>query len=386
LTIGLMGRSWLIWRRAVGQHDRSKKMLRKLHRRQEGQGLVVLVPSTLALIGVLALGIDGGNMYLQYRRAQIAADAGALAGASALVTGGSDAEIEAAVQRYPSENQAQAFRAFYVPSGDQVGTGFTPDDARGVRVSAQVTVPVYVAGVLGFDSASTSAIAGGGYPPLDLMLVLDRSGSMDDDSCSVQSDGCSTTTRAKCESCGGVWIMPPQPMADAQEAAKAFVDLNNPNLARLGVVSYAPSASLDQELTNQFDQVKTAIDGIVADGCTNAADGILKAHEELTGPRGRVDALRIAVFLTDGLPNHPECSDCRDDCPAAKQAARDRAVAAAGDGITIYTIGLGSKADGALMQDIADLTGGEYFFAPTSGDLLAIYQLVFERIRLRLIE
>lgn len=361
-------------------------MLGRLHHGQEGQGLVILVLSTLALLGALALGIDGGNLYLQRRRMQIAADAGALAGASVLVHGGNDAEIEAAVQQYTSSNQAQAFLAFYVPSGDEVGTGFAPHDARGIRVSAQVTVPAYFAGALGFDSLSTSAIASGGFPPLDIMLVLDRSGSMDDDSCSLQPDGCSTRNKTDCEACGGVWSMPLQPISDAQEAAKVFVGMNNPNLARLGAASYAASASLDQELTDQFAQVEAAIDSLVASGCTNAADGIHVAHQELTGPRGRADALRIIVFLTDGLPNYPECSDCRDYCPAAKQSARDRAADAASDGIVIYTIGLGSKADAVVMQDIADLTRGEYFYAPTSNDLLSVYRTVFERIRLRLIE
>jgi hypothetical protein len=362
-------------------------MLRQLDRRQEGQGLVLLVLSAVVIVGMLALGIDGGSLYLQRRRTQIAADAGALAGASALVNGGSDEEILAAVRRYAvARNDADDFRAFYIPSGHEVGAGYTPSDARGIRVAAEAAAPTFFAGMPGFGSGNTSAVAGGGFPPLDIMLVLDRSGSMDDDSCSLQSARCTIDRKSRCEACGGVWLVPPQPLTDAKEAAKAFVAMNNANLTRLGLASYAASASLDQPLTNQFHQVDAAIDGLVADGCTNAADGIRTAHRELTGARSREDALRIMVFLTDGLPNYPQCSDCRDYCPAAKQAARDRAMGAGGDGIVIYTIGLGSKADGALMQDIADLAGGQYYYAPTSDDLLGVYEAVFDEIRLRLIE
>jgi hypothetical protein len=306
-----------------------------------------------------------------------------------LVTGGSDAEINSAVQQYAvGRNRADAFRAFYVPSGDEVGTGFTPGDARGIRVAAQVTVATYFAGVLGFDSANTSATAGGSFAPLDIMLVLDRSGGMGDDSCSLQPypDGCFPNKRSNCEACGGIWSEPPQPITDAQEATKAFVGMNDPNLARLGAASYAAPASLDQELTDQLDQVQVAIDSLMVGGCTNGADGIQVGHQELSGPRGRAEARRIIVFLTDGLPNFPQCSDCRSDCPAAKQAARDRTTAAAADGIVIYTTGLGSRADGALMQDIADLTREEYFYAPTCDDLLAVCQAVSDRIRLRLSE
>lgn len=54
----------------------------KSNRRGErGQALIVIVFSIIALVGVTALAIDGGNVYAERRRAQNAADAAALAGA-----------------------------------------------------------------------------------------------------------------------------------------------------------------------------------------------------------------------------------------------------------------------------------------------------------------
>jgi len=129
-------------------------MLRELDHRKTGQGLVILVLSASILVGSLAMAIGLGNLYLQRHRAQVVADAGAVAGTLVLASGGSDAEVQAAVRNYTvAEDQMQVFRAFYVPSGDEVGAGFQPSDARGIRVSAQVTSPTLLARVLGFDSA-----------------------------------------------------------------------------------------------------------------------------------------------------------------------------------------------------------------------------------------
>lgn len=73
--------------------------------------------------------------------------------------------------------------------------------------------------------------------PLDVMLVLDRSGSMDD--------------------AGG---SPPEPITSAKNAAKLLVDTLDPAQDQVGLVSYATTASLDRTLTSNLAAVKTAID------------------------------------------------------------------------------------------------------------------------------
>jgi hypothetical protein len=64
---------------------------------ESGQSLVLIVALMLALVGMLAIGLDSGYVYVMRRAAQNAADAGALAGARALCDGvaGTDANTQA---------------------------------------------------------------------------------------------------------------------------------------------------------------------------------------------------------------------------------------------------------------------------------------------------
>ncbi len=377
-------------------------------RDERGQSLVYLAVAMVVLLGFVALAIDTGLAFVERRRMQNAADAGALAGVSVLSRGGADAEVWAAVERYAAfENHADQVQASYIggPGGavlGSVGGGSIPSGASGVRVNARRSVPSFLAGVLGISTVTAQAVGAGGMGLVDIVLVMDRSGSMDDDSCSwkpyppASGVSCSLpVNQTNCTRCYvlqgsvreyGVWTLPPQPMTAAKAAATTFVDLNNPTLARLGLVSYADGATLNQGLTADFPAVKTSINSLVADGCTAAPAGIRQARSELTGARSRPEAMDVIVFLTDGLPNYPYCSGCPDNCPAAKTATRDEAQAAAAERITIYTISLGDKADQTLMQDVASLTGGEHFYAPSAADLNTIYRTIYEHIQQRLIE
>ena len=65
-----------------------------------GQALIVFAVFLLALVAVMALALDGGNIYLHRRRAQNAADAGALAGARILALSGSSSEAYEAAELY----------------------------------------------------------------------------------------------------------------------------------------------------------------------------------------------------------------------------------------------------------------------------------------------
>lgn len=235
-----------------------------------------------------------------------------------------------------------------------------PGFADGLTVGEPIsyTVPV------GNRTVSVSLAqlsSGGGSNEVDAMLVLDRSGSMDDD-----GDGCTLPdydNQTACESAGGVWG--PQPITSAKEAAKAFVDILEDYSVegvshQVGLVSYSTSVTEpDEGLTTNYQGVRDAIDGMWANGYTGIGDAIAVAAGELQS-NGRENSVKAIVLLSDGKAN--VAPDPPYDCPsypcydAGEQYAEDMADDACADtpgGINFFTVALGDSADKDLMKYIA---------------------------------
>ena len=180
--------------------------------------------------------------------------------------------------------------------------------------------------------------------PLDIMLVLDQSGSMCDE------------------------------MELAKNAAKHFVDLTNSTYHRTGLVTFGRdwcACDLRQGLTFDQQAVKNAIDPITCDDNTPLAGGIslTTSHFETEGDEFR-DGNPVRwhmVLLTDG------CETCGGDPIAAAEAAADK-------NITIWSIGLGSGVCEDVLRDIAEKTGGKYYYVDDPEDLDEVYDEIYEEI------
>lgn len=201
--------------------------------------------------------------------------------------------------------------------------------------------------------------------PSDVMLVLDRSGSMAAD--------------------GGD---PPEPLESAKRAAERFV-AQLEDRDQVGFFSYAttPSSPLEQSLTQNKQQAVAAIgstsmgeDGIQY---TNMGAAFNTAVTELQSARQRDDARKVIIFMTDGdvtRPVNPETGER--DLAYAAQYARDAAAAAKAAGVMIYTIGFGEffgEEDDAINRDVELITDlatepRMYYEAPTVADLNRVYQ------------
>ena len=179
---------------------------------ERGAILITVALVLVTLLLFLALAIDVGVGYAERRKMQNAADAGSLAGAWVLAASGTDAQVRTAVNEYTIvQNEAGSFVAKYLIGqtvGPAVGGGSIPSDATGVQVTAIGSAPTFIAGMIGINQMTASALGGGGFSPLDIVLVLDRSGSMDDDSCDLREAQCPSSDpsdTATCAQCRGNW-------------------------------------------------------------------------------------------------------------------------------------------------------------------------------------
>jgi Mg-chelatase subunit ChlD len=163
---------------------------RRLLCRRKGAIILLSVFLMVPLLGFLALSIDTGMIMLTRTQLQTGADAGALAGAGVLANGDLD-EVTAAVQEYVLRNAVNG--KDISPEDIQVELGawdldtrtFTAatEDLTAVRVVAQAEErPVFFSRIFGFGGFDARAEAVATFRPRDIVLVLDCSGSMNDDS------------------------------------------------------------------------------------------------------------------------------------------------------------------------------------------------------------
>ncbi len=195
------------------------------------------------------------------------------------------------------------------------------------------------------------------YQPVDVMLIIDRSGSMGDHY---------NQTHTKLDL--------------AKAAAKTFVDQLNMTRDRVGLASFADEATLDCYLTNNTASIKSHINSLNANGYTNIGGGISKSNEEFVN-HGRSDAVWVMILLSDGKANRPQSEGYAHDY-AIEQA--ECAKILKGKGVRIYTIGLGSPddLDEDLLKQIA-FDESKYFHAPTADQLESIYIAISKDILLQ---
>ncbi|MCB9151127.1 MAG: VWA domain-containing protein [Caldilineaceae bacterium] len=179
-----------------------------------------------------------------------------------------------------------AFYVFPVLAGPTIITearrSVSPND---ICVNQEATVTVELTG-------QADALPGG----KNIVLVIDQSGSMASESRLVL----------------------------AQQAAKGFIDQMNAAEDSVAVVSFSDAATVQIGLTQDFQAAKNAIDALTTINQTNMNDAVNQAAALLAGvSNGAV------VLLSDG-----DWNDGGDPVPSAK--------AAKSNGITFFTIGLGS--------------------------------------------
>lgn len=171
-------------------------------------------------------------------------------------------------------------------------------------------------------------------------------------------------------------------MYEAQVAATKFIDHLDPAYDRVGLIRFSEYAEVQKPLGTPFKDVKSKIDSYHIDyfsKFTNMQKAIVKAEEELS-IRGRPDAEKIIILLSDGEINRPRLN-AREDLSYARSLALTEVDMAARSKIIIHTVSIGKdNVDQDLLATIASRAGGKNYIATSPVDLIPIYKHIAKQI------
>jgi len=203
----------------------------------------------------------------------------------------------------------------------------------------------------------------------------------------------------------------PNRLAAAQAAAKAFV-AEQPSNVRIGVVSFAATASVVQSPTQSREDIVTAIDRFQLQRGTAIGSGIIVSLATIFPDAG----IDVSSFIygrggSRGVPidqaGKPDKPPLKPVAPGSYTSAAiillsdgqrttgpdsiEAARLAADLGVRVFTVGFGTQSgetigfegwsmrvrlDEETLKTIANLTRGEYFYAGTANDLKKVYQVL----------
>lgn len=381
-----------------------------LRHSEQGQVIVLLIVILVVLLGAAALVVDVGRAYLIKRHLQASADAAATAGALELPD---PAAATTYARNYSGRDGARNDHN-KLPSVTTVVTtkclSFAPcSPVNTVVVEQTTTVPTIFARVLGIDEFTIRAKATACSPcssrPLDIMLVLDRTGSMCQDSDGNSDPSCID-------------------LQNAREGLREFVQYMDPALHKIGLTVFPPATSSGNrcntpdsnnynstsavynvvQLSNDYkieDSLNTSsrlvstINCQKGGGTTAYANAIEAAQAELQSSRARPGVQNVIIMFSDGAantgPTYYSTTSPYRRRPCAQGVTS--AAAAKSAGTLLYTIGYDLDALGGGANQCKSYTGAlesptitaysalqqmasnieTFYNQPNPGDLTRIY-------------
>ena len=203
--------------------------------------------------------------------------------------------------------------------------------------------------------------------------------------------------RIRGSNCLEAGVGPYYPWAYVKDGGHTFVNQMDSAWDQVGYVHFASRASQEYPLTGSFTNLHAAItasedptEGVYGQS-TNIAHGFYLGNQELVD-NGRNNALWVVVLLSDGVANRycspttftPTCTNNYSSSSTAYSRTIEQANYATSHYITVYTISYGNNADEDLMQEVADITGGIFYKAPTEAELQAAFISIAADTHIRL--
>jgi hypothetical protein len=305
-------------------------------RGERGQILAVVALALVALLGIAAFGIDVGYAYYAKRQLQSATDAAALAGAQDLPNASTAIATATSYAAANTPANLSSFNFTYQTKCTATAVLATGCNAavnpNALVVSGTASTNAWFSRLFGINHFDVSAHANACSPcsstPVDIVLAVDRTGSM----CSPTGSGGSCTD-----------------LNNAKDGIRTMLGMMNPPAAQIGMVAFPPvqttstnvcsapynslSGNGDSEAMNGYDaatrgylvdQINSSyktgtvlntssglylhtVDGddsacIQAGESTSYSEALRQAQAELL-LHGRPNVPNYIVFLTDGEAN-----------------------------------------------------------------------------------
>ncbi|MDR3531991.1 MAG: pilus assembly protein TadG-related protein [Rhodopila sp.] len=352
--------------------------IRTLRSDRRGATALMVGVAIVVLVGLAGFAIDLGHAYAVQRSLQASTDAAALAGAQDLANAPGNATTTAKTysgivgSKNALSNQTVTMVSGYPMLKCFKSTGVSCDGTstyNGIQVKQQATVPMWFAQVLGINSITVTATAtagesGGLAKPLDVMLVLDTTASMNNPDPHCPIAGASELT---CALAGVQTILTTlSPSADyiglmafpGQQSAATFTCGSSPKTVAYNAspVYQIVPLSADYRTSNGATSLNSssalakASGGISGCGGLKApggfgtfyADAITAAQTALANS-GHANTQKVIIMLSDGdagasssnMPTKEYNNQCHEAITAAKTAAAA--------GTWVYSIAYGSS-------------------------------------------
>jgi Mg-chelatase subunit ChlD len=244
------------------------------------RGFVLLTTGAmilLVLLPAMGLAVDAGMMYLVQSVLAAAADAASLAGARALARGADDAAQRANAESTANSHFYANFPTGYFGSTNLAVSNVAATDStymRSVTTTASVDLPFVFLRALRLDHTTLHASAKATRRDVNIMIVMDRSGSL--------------ATSGSC--------------APLKAAAVSFVEKFAEKRDNLGLVTFATSSKVDVALTTSFKtSVESTLNSVICTGGTSSAQALWQSYQALAS-LAQTGALNVILFFTDGRP------------------------------------------------------------------------------------
>jgi Ca-activated chloride channel homolog len=321
------------------------------HRR--GAMMILVCVMIVAFLTTVAFAVDIAYMHLVKSELRTATDAASKAASEALartqdvnvaIARGKEIALENLVAGRGlalSDSDFQVGRSQLDVSGkfafQTTGTPINSIRVTGKRTDSSLSgnVGLFFGRIFGVNNFQPQEVCTSTYIQRDIVLVVDRSGSMNDFN----------------------------KFNDLKSAIGIFTSIldSSPVDERVGLASYSTTPTEDVDLTTDLTRINSAVARMPVDGFTNISGGIDSGGQIMTRGRSAQFVERTMIVLTDGIQNRGR---------PARLAAQDEAA----KGTVIHAITFGTDADKRSMQEVASIGKGRYFHADNGDELRNVFR------------